>query len=362
MLLLVIIFSIALFFLTFNLPSLKTTRFIRLSSDGNKPIKLGQAFDSIVKNNHSFTYAFDIKSATIVFFEKLTDFQLFYEGFSKPTPIFYSLACIDHLASKSELYSLLSQRLGKDRLHSVVPPTMIITCQTTHKQVADFAARESAEMLIFKSNVQQQQGLKIIATDAINEHDFTNHVVVQKMLTNPYVIDGHKINLRQYVLVTCDMDSKLRFYAYDDGFVYYTKQRFESGSKDFSKQITTGYLDRSFYEVNPLTIRDFVKTLNPTERKVFQGNRLRCLTLLFGSIVQDLAVYEKKFPAQKFTILGVDLYVTSDLKVVTMEINKGCDLRFKDSDRDMQLKQELIMNSLDLVTKKKVTKFKLLSN
>lgn len=364
MIIFVIAFCIALFFLTFGLPIMKSVRFIRLSSDGTKRIKLGQAFDSIVQSNTSFSYASDITSANIVFFEKLTDFQLMYEDISasKPGPtIFYSLACIDHLASKSGLYTLLSRRLGRS-INSVVPPTMILTCETTHKEVADFAERESCDMLIFKSNVQQQQGLKLVPKHTIKAHDFTNYVVVQKVLNRPYVIDGHKINLRQYVLVTCDVASKLRFYAYDDGFVYYTKNRFDSDSIDFKNQITTGYVSRDFYESNPLTIGDFAKTLTTAKRQIFQDNRFQCLAHLFGSIRDDLEIYEKRFPAKKFTILGVDLFITSDLDVVMMEINKGCDLRFKDRKRDMELKKELITNTLDLVIKEKVTNFKLLSD
>ena len=49
-------------------------------------------------------------------------------------------------------------------------------------------------------------------------------MVVQELLADPYLIAGRKINLRLYILATCDLDCNLRFYAYEDGFVYYAPE------------------------------------------------------------------------------------------------------------------------------------------
>ena len=154
--------------------------------------------------------------------------------------------------------------------------------------------------------------------------------------------------MRQYILVTCDTNSKLHFYAYNDGFVYYSPQEFTETKFDKEIHVTTGYGDRAFYKENPLTMQDFEDSLSVVNRKQFNKSRISCLQTIFKSIKNELQKIEQAFPAAKFNILGVDLHVTRDMKVLVMEVNKGCDLTFKDS-RDANLKIKLVEDTMNLV-------------
>ncbi len=59
------------------------------------------------------------------------------------------------------------------------------------------------------------QGKGIYLTRNINEIEFTEHQVVQKYISKPYLMDGLKFDLRIYVLVF-GVDP-LRIFLYKDG-------------------------------------------------------------------------------------------------------------------------------------------------
>lgn len=343
----IIIVTIVIFSGTYRKTN-TTTKYIRITLSLQKLLKVPVVFHTVFQKRSNFKPTNNLFEADIVFFEKLTDFQSLYTTLPHDNQIYYSLACIDHISSKSRFYELLHQNLGVDQSNIVVPPTFILRSQTNSRQLLNFAKDTNSDGIIFKSNFQQQKGLKIVNEKNLHDFDHSKYVVAQKLLLNPYTINGRKINLRQYILVTCDKHSHMRFYAYNDGFVYYAPAEFKKTNLDDRIHITTGYGDRAFYKKNPLTIRDFQDTLSDIDRKRFNMSKMSCLNTIFRSIKFELQKIEKAMPAVKFNILGIDLHVTRDLKVLVMEVNKGCDLTFKDS-RDASLKTNLVDDTIDLV-------------
>lgn len=330
------------------------TKYIRIALDKSL-LKLPMVFSKVFQT-YDFEHTKNLPEADLVFFEKLTDFQLLYQYLPRQHQIYYTLACIDHMSSKSKLYELLAHNLGVVQSNAVVPPTFLLSPKTNNKQLLNFANDTNSDCLIFKSNYQQQKGIEIVHKNDLHKFDYSKYVVAQKLLLNTYTIKGRKINLRQYILVTCDMNSKLHFYAYNDGFVYYSPKEFTKKKFDKEIHITTGYGDRGFYQENPLTMQDFKNSLSVVDRRRFDKSRTSCLKTIFTSIHVELQKIEQAFPAAKFNILGVDLHVTRDIKVLVMEVNKGCDLTFKDS-RDANLKLKLVEDTMNLVLHGRNTNF-----
>ena len=120
---------------------------------------------------------------------------------------------------------------------------------------------KDGKIYIMKKNIQRQQGL-LITNDLdkiLNHHN--GYVMAQELLQDPYMIKGRKINLRIYVLVVCQK-TNMDVYVYNDGFMYYTPEKFLKGSIEDKYNITTGYVDRWIYKVHPLTHTDFKKYLD----------------------------------------------------------------------------------------------------
>ena len=116
---------------------------------------------------------------------------------------------------------------------------------------------------IAKKDVQRQTGLKIINNiteikDVVKDRKF---LVIQELLKNPLLIDNRKINIRVYFLIVCE-NNKVSAYIHENGFIYYTPECFDYDSTDDGCHITTGYIDRSVYEKNPLTIDNLYKYPN----------------------------------------------------------------------------------------------------
>ena len=62
--------------------------------------------------------------------------------------------------------------------------------------------------------------------------------------------------MRFYILLICQ-NNEIWDYVHNDGFMYYTKTPFVQNGLSDGPNITTGYIERWIYHVNPLTHDDF---------------------------------------------------------------------------------------------------------
>lgn len=240
----------------------------------------------------------------------------------------YTLPAIDAIAGKSALASSLA-RCGADRW---IPET----------HFGDDLLQPSDDgPWIWKTNIQRQVGVAITRGRDLPPGPLDAYVVRQRLLQDPLVIAGRKINLRVYVLFWLE-DGRLRCAPYHDGFVYYTPLPFEPGSTEIDRNVTTGYISRDVYRTNPLTLGDLRDAMGQRRFDEMWGNILRML--------EDVrACYEPILAAQlgrhattpHFNVLGCDVAPCADLSVYLMEFNKTPDLSAKD-DRDMALKEGMV--------------------
>ena len=106
------------------------------------------------------------------------------------------------------------------------------------------------------------------------------------LLQNPYLINGHKINLRCYVLVVCK-NKEINVHFYNDGFMYYTPKKFVKNNTDPDVNITTGYIDREIYDFNPLTHNEFKLYLNQRRKLNKTEDNIRSQGLSVSQVCFD---------------------------------------------------------------------------
>ncbi len=295
----------------------------------------------------------------------------------------------DEITAKHWLWKNLVRHHGLNKAKQISPETFVLTDE--EKKIDLIRLKKEhypGKLYILKKNVQRQSGLHI--TDSVDEIEANkdNYILAQELLQDPYLVGGRKINLRVYVLVICH-ESHTNVYMFNDGFMYYTKDKYKQGNKSFDNHVTTGYIHRDVYIVNPLTHQDFKRYLDleadgiyyessteenlrseprsfsdPEKNIKLQGLRLsdvifqRIQNLLGdifisfrGNICRKVDRFNNPVRIYKdysIQLFGADVSINDQLQPQIMEINKGPDLSPKD-DRDGTVKKKMMTNILELV-------------
>ena len=316
-------------------------KFPKNKSKTNSVETLPQGF-KILFENHGITPAKSVETSNIVLFSLLVDYIELYpilKQIRKPLKI-YSLLCIDTFASKAKLYQYLTH--NKELCLKFLPITYIINEDLSYnKLLKEF---DESKLYILKKNIQRQKGCTITNNKSyILKAREKNYVVCQELLENPFTIKGHKINLRQYLLIIVRQNS-CSFKLFNDGFIYYTPKTYDRTSVDKDRHITTGYIDRKIYEENPMTVKELQRHIG-NKSSIILRHKLKGLFEYVASVYSKLLLKYDSNHHLNFAILGCDVALDNQLNCKLMEINKGPDLSFKDK-RDENVKKTLISNVL----------------
>lgn len=265
----------------------------------------------------------------------------------------------DYVIGKDFLWHFIKKYHGIEKAKKMMPMTYLLDNDNDRHQLAK--NYDKNKLYILKKNIQRQEGLKITkSVDELLDGNKDNYVIAQELLQNPYLINGRKINLRMYILTICK-GSDMDVYVYNDGFMYYTKDYFVEGSEDFGPNITTGYIDRSVYEQNPLTHGDFRIFLDDPNRDRSEIEKqiavnYKISEYVFSNIYRLLHDIYRSFIGAicggklgdniTFQLFGADIAIDNMLKPMVMEINKGPDMNAKDG-RDGDVKYKCMRDIFD---------------
>jgi len=279
----------------------------------------------------------------------------------------FMLKNTDYLVSKIVLWIIIKNYYGATEAAKIMPYTWNLNSK---QDINDFKQNFVKDKLyIVKNNTQRQEGLLILDNleNIINSNN--KYLLVQELLQDPYLINGRKINLRVYCLFIKNCKGSFKICIYKDGFMYYTPDLFKKNTKEFSKNITTGYVDRKVYQENPLTHDDFRvyldsnRNLSEIEKNVINKNVINkniklseyIFTQIYDLLKSVFYIYTNLLSIDDlgigFQLYGADIAINDNLNPSLMEINKGPDLTAKDG-RDKELKLKLsedILKSVGLL-------------
>ncbi len=267
---------------------------------------------------------------------------------SKENKYYYILHGADELATKNILWNNLKEYYNINA-SKYMPNTYIVK---DTKDMERFKIEyDNNKQYILKKNIQRQSGIhisrsynEIMRTIQKGDEENKKYSVVQELLTNPYLINGRKINLRVYILIVCTETDK-QIYVFDDGFMYYTKNTFVPNSDDIDANITTGYIDRQVYVDNPLTLHDFKKHLKDKANNTFNKIHLMIKDIMRANIEN---INKDKSCEIGFQLFGADIALDVNLEPKLMEINKGPDFMGKDK-RDTKVKRKCAKDILGIL-------------
>lgn len=293
----------------------------------------------------------------------------------------------DEITAKNYLWKNIYNHHGFRKALSLSPNTYLLTGPQRNIDITRLKKEHyPGRLYIMKKNVQRQTGIHV--TDNIDEilNSREGYVLVQEMLQNSYLVNGRKINLRVYILVICHKNNT-DVYMFNNGFMYYTKQKYVKGLKDKDNHITTGYVARDVYHKNPLTHDDFKRYLDmnagekyhdtndprnlyPNEIAI-RSQGLKVSDVVFDrmqKMMADVFISFKGNICKRFAengelhiyndysvqIFGADVAIDDQLQPQIIEINKGPDLSPKD-DRDGNVKRKMFKDVLERIGIKQLT-------
>jgi hypothetical protein len=255
---------------------------------------------------------------------------------------YFIVSGTDEFVGKDLLWKNILAYYGLEKAQKIMPKSYIMYDKNEMLRFAD--DYDTDKLYIMKKNTQRQEGIAITKNiKQILRGKDDDYVILQELLQNPYTIDDRKINMRFYILIVHEK-SITNVYVYNDGFMYYTKVPFQNNSTNIDVNITTGYIDRSVYESNPLTHQDFKKYLKENGNMFFE-NVYKLIGETFIPFKGKIGTNPVFVDSTQFQLFGVDIAVNKDLTPLIMEINKGPDMGAKD-ERDSQLKHNVVRDML----------------
>lgn len=265
----------------------------------------------------------------------------------------FGITGCDKIVSKNNIWEIILGKYGRQDACKIMPKTYLTKDNKDLQLFQNDYKRDS--IYILKKNTQRQTGLKLCKDMQEILHLCStdpSYEVIQEVLKSPLLVNGHKINLRVYLLITCK-NGKVKGYRYNDGFIYYTPAKYNRFSDVVDENITTGYVSREMYNKNPLTHSDLSKYL---EKKGYKPEKLyqnidKLLKKVLVAAKPHLCTNRKLQNNLCFQLFGADIAPDGNLNCRLIEINKGPDMGSKDA-RDHQVKyklQEDIFNLLGVL-------------
>ncbi|XP_049776569.1 tubulin polyglutamylase TTLL5 isoform X1 [Schistocerca cancellata] len=214
--------------------------------------------------------------------------------------------------------------------------------------------------------VASSRGRGIYIVNSPEQVPLEETVVVAKYIDNPLLVDGHKCDLRLYVVVTSY--DPLLVYLYEEGLVRFATVKYDSGGK----HLWNPCMHLCNYSINKYH-SDYVKSDDPEAEDVGHKWTLSALlrhlraagtdTALLMSRIEEVIVKSILASAPPivaacrmfvphthncFELYGFDILVDSELKPWLLEVNLspslGCD-----SPLDVRVKSAMLVDLLTLV-------------
>ena len=261
----------------------------------------------------------------------------------------------DEMVSKNNLWTLLQETYGFEKAATIMPASYVY--RVSHDMARFQKEYRPGDIYILKKNIQRKEGLKLTRDrdEILNAGKKEDYVVIQTYLRDLYLIQGYKVNLRLYLLVTV-IGPEIRFYLCREGKCIYTKKKVDDanqqgdGDLDFESNITSYHLDMEIYKTNPRTLSDlevYIEADRPGAYEPFlQVIRQQVQSMCMA--VKDRFYQSENFlkedptesPTVNFQLFGIDMIMDNQLHPYILEVNKGPDMTGRD-EVDESLKKEI---------------------
>jgi len=255
----------------------------------------------------------------------------------------------DSIVSKNKIWQSLVKCYGRPDARKLMPESFVLNEPKDMNAFKNYYNKN--DIYILKKNVQRKEGLKLTSDlNTILTAKDESYRVVQKYLTNLYLINKRKVNLRIYLLIMIK-NNKIYFYMSTVGKCIYTNKEYNDNNFDFESNITSYHLDMNVYKKNPRTLDELYTFLN---KDTNNENSSTILSEGIYKLMKEVSyclstnIYQSANIKNTtcFQLFGADVIFDTNLHPYLLEFNKGPDMTPRDDiDRKMKTKVQIDMFS-----------------
>ena len=248
----------------------------------------------------------------------------------------FGLNGCDSIVSKNQIWDSLVKCYGRKEAGKLMPESYILDDPNEMMTFRQNFNPNNNEIYILKKNLQRKEGLKLTKDffeilNASNE----DYKVVQKYITDLFLINDRKVNLRVYILIMIK-ENNVYFYLSDIGKCIYTNKKYNHNELDFESNITSYKLDMNIYKTNPRNFEQLKDFIDNKLNKKNIGNKLfNNIELLLTDVSKCLSRNFYQSDNIKgsitFQLFGVDIIFDKNLQPYLLEFNKGPDMTPRDN-------------------------------
>lgn len=247
----------------------------------------------------------------------------------------FGLNGCDTIVSKNKIWESLVNCYGRDKARKLMPESYILGDPNEMMQFRKDFNPSKKDIYILKKNVQRKEGLKLTRDFfEILEGSADNYKVVQKYITDLFLINDRKVNLRIYLLILIK-DDMIYFYLCENGKCIYTNKKYNDNDLDFESNITSYHLDMNVYKTNPRNFNELKIYIDKKLSKNKGEELFENIELLFKDVSKCLSrnFYQSKNieGTVTFQLFGADVIFDKQLHPYLLEMNKGPDMIPRDS-------------------------------
>ena len=268
----------------------------------------------------------------------------------------FGLNGCDSIVSKNKIWESLVKCYGREYSSKLMPESYILN---DLNEMEIFRKRFNAsknEIYIMKKNIQRKEGLKLTRDyfEIIDGYK-DSYRVVQKYITNLYLVNERKINLRIYLLIVIKEDF-IYFYLSKKGKCIYTNKKYNHNDLDFESNITSYNLDMSVYKNSPRDFNQLIDYINHDSNSRDSGedlfNRIDILMKEVSVCLSKNFFQSKNIKGSvTFQLFGADVIFDKELHPYLLEFNKGPDMSPRDKiDENMKnIVQDNMFNTVGIL-------------
>lgn len=245
----------------------------------------------------------------------------------------------DSIVSKNKIWESLVNCFGRDEASLYMPESFVLH---KSKDMDLFRKKfQTKNIYILKKNIQRKEGLKLTNNlNVILNSVLDNYRVVQKYLTNLYLINKRKVNLRIYILIVIKNGYKI-FYVSKIGKCIYTRKEYNDNNFDFESNITSYNLDMNVYKSNPRNFDELFKYVNQKSNngKLLFQNIDKLLKKISKCLSNNIYQSSNIKNSTCFQLFGADVIFDNNLNTYLLELNKGPDMIPRDENDKLMKKK-----------------------